>query len=505
MVRVAIRTAALSLALVAVCALPARADYEAGQAAWDAGQYPEALAEWLAAADEGDRRAMLALGRLYLQGLGAPQNYVEAHMWFNLAGSRGELDALTERDALAERMTPEERAEAQRRASAWLPRAGEVAAAPVAPVAPAAAAAPVAPIAPVAPAAAPVADAGALAAPDAEPPPDAGPPPPRSIQEAQALLTALGYAPGPADGVWGPRTGAAYAAFLRDAGLPVEEMLTAEGLSTLREAAGEDPALLAVLEDNWPVGKEFRDCFVCPEMVVVPPGAFIMGSPPSEEDRDDDEGPTRRVTIPVLFAVGKYEVTFAEWDACLAAGGCGGYRPDDRGWGGDRHPVIHARSQDARAYVDWLSRETGALYRLLSESEWEYAARAGTTGPFHFGATISTDLANYNGYRTYGEGPEGVSRERTVPVGSFPANGFGLYDMHGNVSEWVEDCWHESYDGAPADGGAWTAGGDCSRHVRRGGSWISGPGNLRAANRSRIETEVSLSSSGFRIARTLTP
>ena len=206
-------------------------------------------------------------------------------------------------------------------------------------------------------------------------------------------------------------------------------------------------------------------------MMVVPAGTFNMGSNSSEEGRHDDEGPVHQVTIFVPFAVGKYEVTFSEWDACVAAGGCGGYRPDDNSWGRANRPVINVSWEDANEFVRWLSRETAQEYRLLTESEWEYVARAGTTGPFHFGTTISTDQANYNGNYTYGNGRKGVYRGRTVPVGSFPSNKFGLHDMHGNVWEWVEDCLHGDYSGAPTDGSAWTSGGNCDRRVLRGGSW----------------------------------
>ena len=161
--------------------------------------------------------------------------------------------------------------------------------------------------------------------------------------------------------------------------------------------------------------------------------------------------------------------------------------------------------EDARAYVNWLSRETGKPYRLLSEAEWEYSARAGTTGPFHFGATISTDQANYDGNYIYGSGREGVYRKKTVPVGSFPANGFGLHAVHGNVWEWVEDCWHASYRGAPSDGSVWVTGGDCGSRVLRGGSWISLPRDLRSADRNGITAGIRNYFSGFRVTRTLTP
>ena len=157
------------------------------------------------------------------------------------------------------------------------------------------------------------------------------------------------------------------------------------------------------------------------------------------------------MTIARPFAVGKFEVTFAEWDACLSGGGCS-HRPGDAGWGRGKRPVINVSWNDAKAYVAWLSRQTGRAYRLLSEAEWEYAARAGTTTPFSTGRTITSDQANFNSNRI------GQYRQQTVPVGLFSANGFGLHDMHGNVAEWVEDCWHENYVGAPVDGSARTSG-----------------------------------------------
>ena len=209
----AVRTGMLALALL--CALPAGADYDAGQRAWDAGRPDEALVQWTAAAAAGDRWAMLALGRLYAQGLGALQDYVEAHKWFNLAASRGETEALKERDALAAKMTPQQVQAAQERAAAWRP-AGAAESAD----APAAAQAPV-----------------AAPAPTPAPATDAELPPPRAIREAQALLAGLGYAPGPADGVWGRRTGQAYRAFLRDAGLPDAQRLTPEALQSMRAVA----------------------------------------------------------------------------------------------------------------------------------------------------------------------------------------------------------------------------------------------------------------------------
>jgi formylglycine-generating enzyme required for sulfatase activity len=249
-------------------------------------------------------------------------------------------------------------------------------------------------------------------------------------------------------------------------------------------------------------GETFRDCDECPSMIVIPAGRFMMGSPDDEDERDGDEGPRHLVTIAEPLALGVHEVTFAEWDACLAAGGCRAHRPDDQGWGRGQRPVIDVSWHDTQAYVAWLSAKTGQLYRLPSEAEWEYAARAGTGTPFHFGATLSTDLANYDGRIGYAAGPTGVFRGRTLPVGSFAANAFGLYDVHGNVSEWLEDCWNGSYAGGPDDGSAWTSG-DCSRRLLRGGSWHLGPRFLRSAIRYGYLADERHSFLGFRVAREL--
>jgi formylglycine-generating enzyme required for sulfatase activity/uncharacterized protein len=261
-------------------------------------------------------------------------------------------------------------------------------------------------------------------------------------------------------------------------------------------------AAKADVERNKQAGKIMKDCADCPEMVVVPAGSYDRGSPESEEGRDSNEGPVRRVTIPRAFAVGRYEVSFAEWDACVADGGCGAYRPDDKGWGRGKQPVMNVRWDDAQGYVAWLSRKTGERYRLLTEAEWEYVARAGTTTPFWWGASISPDQANYSGDYTYGTGRKGKYRQRTVPVDSFAANPFGLYNVHGNVQEWVEDCYVDNYRTAPIDGTAASGLDSCFR-VLRGGFWFDEPRLLRSAVRFMLSPDYRSIDVGFRLARML--
>ena len=812
--RTTIWIAILMLALSV--AQPARADYAAGQRAWDAGHLDEALTQWRAAADAGDRQAMLALGRLYVQGLGVLQDYVEAHKWLNLAASRGEAAALQERDAVAAKMTPEERAEAQKLARAWRPGSGqagvaedavrtEPAAFPVSawegrppvsaireaqgllgalgyPAGPADglwgrrtgeayraflrdAGLPVAStlmpealramraiarletgeaeIATVAggmtpqvttPAPAPQAATAAMV-PQIEVPAPA--PPASAIREAQALLAQLGYAPGPANGRWNESTARAYRAFVGDAGLLVTETLTREALRAMRamarrqgggdsspgtavagsatpgalhraaqagditglkaalaagaavdaldgrgrttlmhavnkgftllveplleakadpdirapdgatalfmavahghteivamlmkasatvsiqgpkgktavdvarlqygepEAArekGMDAAVLALLDGKtwaevqegerrqaddaawaraerlgtaasygeyassnpqgrhvdtarrreatlrekaeqaerlarkWPQGEKLRDCKDCPEMVVIPAGRYRMGSPSTEKDRDSDEGPVHDVTIWEPLAVGIHEVTKEEFRQFVketrhsAGKDCYTYesgkwkKHSGRSWKkpgfsqGKRHPVVCVSWDDAKAYVGWLSKKTGEAYRLLSESEWEYAARGGTRTARHWGDDEASQCRYANGgdkklKKRYSKWHWVIAscddrRAHTSPVGRYQPNGFGLHDMSGNVWEWVQDCLHSSYHGAPTDGSAWTRGGDCSKRVLRGGSWFNEPRNLRSASRVGDPSGLRSVISGFRVARTLTP
>lgn len=251
-------------------------------------------------------------------------------------------------------------------------------------------------------------------------------------------------------------------------------------------------------------GEVFRECDKCPEMVVVPAGSFMMGSPSNEAGRYDNENPQHSVTISRPFAVGRFAVTFEEWDACVADGGCNGYEPKDEGWGRGRQPVINVSWDDAKAYVAWLSRKTGMTYRLLTEAEREYAARAKAATPFWWGTSIATSQANYDGRGIYGSGAKGEYRQKTVAVDSFQPNPWGLYQVHGNVWEWVWDCYHGSYAGAPTDGSAW-ASGDCGSRVVRGGSWNSDPRFLRAALRYWYPSDYRISFLGFRLARTLNP
>ena len=635
----------------------ARADYAAGEAAWDDGRHIEAVAEWLAAVEEDDGRAMLALGRAFAKGLGVLQDYVEAHKWLNLAAGRGIPGAAAERDVLAAEMSAEERAEARRLAREWRSGTRRTAVAP---------------------------DPGGLSEPAAGPA-STGAPPDAALREAQALLAALGYDPGVADGIWGQRSIHAYRNFLRDAGMGLQDTLTPAALRAMRQratgqnaelgqapaavspadlhriveagdvaglqaaldggaadvnrrgdrgwtplmlavtkgysllvdpllaagadvdirgpdgatalfmalalghsdiaaqllragadasvrgpqgktaeevavlrygdadtarAAGEDPALVALLEGRtwsdvlrateeaerlvreWPAGKEFRDCAACPKMVVVPADSFMMGSPAGEEGRGEGEGPMHSVEISKPFAVGKFEVTREEFERFVEETGhstgndCWTYENGDweersgRDWQtpgfsqGSREPAVCMSWDDAEAYVDWLLRKTGAGYRLLSAAEWEYAARAGTTTSRYWGDNPSSACGYANGYDRTGKDELSFDWEHhacrdghahTSLVGTFEANGFGLHDMLGNALEWVEDCWHDSYSGAPTDERAWTTGGDCSLRVLRGGSWLFYPSFLRSASRGRNPTGYRDSSLGFRVARTLIP
>ena len=253
----------------------------------------------------------------------------------------------------------------------------------------------------------------------------------------------------------------------------------------------------APVESAPPKDTVLKDCADCPDMVVMPAGSFTMGSPASEAG-GYSEGPQHNVAFAQQFAVGRFAVTFEEWDACVADGSCNGWKPPDEGWGRGRRPVINVSWADAKAYSGWLSKKTGKTYRVLSEAEREYATRAGTTTAYSWGNEIGRGNANCSGCGSPWDG------RQTAPVGSFKPNAFGLYDMHGNVWEWVEDCYHDNYKGAPADGSAWTIG-DCVRRRLRGGSWRDDPQNLRSASRNWVAAGDRSYFLGFRVGRTLSP
>jgi formylglycine-generating enzyme required for sulfatase activity len=243
------------------------------------------------------------------------------------------------------------------------------------------------------------------------------------------------------------------------------------------------------------------------DMIWIPGGAFQMGSPDDEPNRSNAEGPQHRVSVEP-FLMGRYPVTQAQWRAVAAMPQAQqSLKPDPSRFKGDRRPVEQVSWYDAVEFCARLSAHTGREYRLPTEAEWEYACRAGTTTPFHFGETITTELANYRGTDwegvgsgSYGEGPKGEYREETTPVDHFGiANGFGLCDMHGNVFEWCQDEYHDSYKGAPEDGSAWGNGGNGKYAVLRGGSWLFTPWICRSACRNVSYPRVSYDYIGFRV------
>ena len=245
------------------------------------------------------------------------------------------------------------------------------------------------------------------------------------------------------------------------------------------------------------------------EMVMIPGGTFMMGSPETEEGSRDNERPQHQVTIKA-FCLGKYQVTQAQWKAVAAFPQLNReLKPDPSNFKGANRPVEQVSWEDAVEFCDRLSRHTKRQYRLPSEAEWEYACRAGTITPFHFGQTITTDLANYDGTDgknnewsgSYGSGPKGVYRKETTEVGSFEvANNFGLYDMHGNVWEWCQDYPHHNYEGAPTDGSAWLDNEESSNiKLLRGGSWYDNPEHCRSAYRNDYDLDTDDDHIGFRV------
>ncbi len=227
------------------------------------------------------------------------------------------------------------------------------------------------------------------------------------------------------------------------------------------------------------------------ETVSIPAGTFRMGDLSGAGDYD--ELPVRNVTVPA-FRLGKHEVTFDQWDTCVMDGDCNDYSPGDYDWGRGNRPVINVSWHDIQSFIHWLNARTDGNYRLPTEAEWEYAARAGTTTDYSWGDDLGSNRANCDGCGSQWDD------DRTAPVGSFPANPWGLHDMHGNVWEWVQDCWNDSYEGAPTDGSAWTDG-YYSRRVIRGGSWHDSAWYLRSAYRSWFDRTLRYFNLGFRLAQ----
>lgn len=236
------------------------------------------------------------------------------------------------------------------------------------------------------------------------------------------------------------------------------------------------------------------------EMIRVPGGSFLMGSPGDEPEREDDEGPQHEVSVPSFF-MGRYPVTQAQWKAAAALPEVKqALSPDPSNFKGENRPVEQITWPDAVEFCERLAALTKRPYRLPSEAEWEYACRAGTKTPFYFGKTLTTAIANYDGNYTYSDGPEGEYREETTPVDHFDiANAFGLCDMHGNVWEWCQDHWHGDYEDAPTDGSAWLSEDEDAGRVRRGGSWFNNPGACRSAYRDYSNPRVSFNPFGFRV------
>lgn len=310
-------------------------------------------------------------------------------------------------------------------------------------------------------------------------------------------------------------------------GILVLAIGVAAGYALWQDLVGKrDIQVTAPSAEKYEPGRRFRDCETCPELVVVPPGSFTRGSPDSEKGRHASEGPRQMTRIGYPLAVGSYEVTFDEFGQFVKesghrSSGCTIYEGDwlnkkESGWNNPgfeqtgRHPATCIAWSDAQAYIKWLSGKTNQAYRLLTSSEWEYIARSGIQASRFWGdetdkACVYGNVADssaedkYNGWKVHNCTDNFV---HTAPAGSFEPNRFSVYDVLGNVFEWVEDCWNENYQGAPADGTAWTSG-DCDQRVLRGGSWFSRPGFVRLAFRNRFSTDYRSSTFGFRVARVL--
>ena len=280
-------------------------------------------------------------------------------------------------------------------------------------------------------------------------------------------------------------------------------------LRRMREAETEIPTDPNVVPPSDKTGFDWQPLEhpLVPEMVVIRPGQFMMGSPVTQKRRDRNEGPQIPVTINYAFEIGRFEVTFDDWEKCVRGGGCNGYRPEDNGWGRGRRPVTNISYNDAQSYIRWLNASTGLKYRLPSEAEWEYVARAGKPLPFSTptGRGISAREANFNAKFPYGPGTvAGEYIRQTLPVGSFPANSFGVHDIHGNVYEFVSDCYVAGHIGNPADGSP-RRDGNCDARIIRGGSWVTHGYQMRAAKRLRYTMDHRYDDFGFRLARTIGP
>jgi formylglycine-generating enzyme required for sulfatase activity len=310
-----------------------------------------------------------------------------------------------------------------------------------------------------------VAATPAPAPPSASSPPVKGAPPPQPPEPVQT--PAQGPAPKrPADAAPGPGKAAQNPPDAQRASQP----------APIKTDAGKNP------------GDTFRDCAECGEMVVIPAGAFTMGSGAPYE------APAHKVTIAKAFAMGRFEVTFDEWDRCVADKGCK-FKPDDRGLGRGNRPVVNVSWIDVKEFLGWLSSKLGKTYRLPSEAEWEYVARGGTTSTFWWGRDVGQGQANCKEC-------SGGNALEPMPVGSFKPNPFGVFDTAGNAAEWVEDCWNDSYRGAPQDGSVWTTG-QCNWRVLRGGADDSPAKLVTSSSRFRYDNDVRYPANGFRVLREL--
>ena len=337
---------------------------------------------------------------------------------------------------------------------------------------------------------------------------------PAAIADARALLAQLGFMTEATrgEGSGSADLGEAIKRFQAKAGLPADGKLTPTLLTVLRVSKMQVAALpvpakpgaaipLATGPLEHEVGTSFKDCESCPDMVVVPAGRFLMGAPKSEKGHQPSEEPQRELVVPAPFAVSKTEITFDEWEVCALEGGCAHARPEDSGWGRGRRPVIYVSYDDAKSYAEWLRQKTGKPYRLLSEAEWEFAARGGTSTPFAGGETLKPTQANFDASSLTSNKRPGSYQGTTVEAGTFPPNPYGLHDMEGNVFEWVEDCWNESHAGAAAD--ISPRGGDCARRVAKGGAWYYEAEFARPSARMSFPKGSRLNVVGFRVARPL--